>query len=262
MAEQEKRIPWIPHEYFSAIFDLTRTPQAAIDVIDVLSNHFEKPAYLKYDVSYSVVAADLDIASGIPLPKSPTLPKSTWKDISNSSLKSAAAHQQLRPQPTSLQAASAAKATIAASTQHSFASASSAFRKGRSNPLMRQAAAFYAERGRFEATSHRQAISTEAEFLVDRQSTRDMIDLHGVSVQDGVEIAIDRAWRWWDALGGEERARSRRSRDGDLKIVTGLGLHSSDGKSRLRINVFKALVADGWNLEVLTGAYLITGRRR
>jgi hypothetical protein len=254
--EQEKRVPWIPHKYFSPIFDTTSTTKAAIDIIDTLAEYYEKPAYLKYDVSYSVIASDLQLASEVPLPTSPRGLKFSLKETSSTK-----SHivQQIRTPPTSLQAASTAKTNIAASTQHSYASASSAFKKGRSDPLMRQAAAYFADRARSEAASHRQAISTEAEFLVDQQSTKDTIDLHGVSVQDGVEIALDRAWRWWDGLG-EEKARSA-GRDG-LKVVTGLGRHNSDGKSRLRINVFKALVADGWKVEVLTGAYLVMGRRR
>ncbi|KAI0188825.1 hypothetical protein EV127DRAFT_117825 [Xylaria flabelliformis] len=244
--EQRKRIPWIPNDYFVPIFNTTTNVQAAIDIINVLANHFEKPAYLKHDVSYSVIATNVEIVSEEPGP---------------TGLKSSQTVQRLRAAPTTLQEASAAKAKIFASAKHSYASASSAFKKGRSDPLMRQAGAFYAERARSEAASRREAISVEAEFLVDQQSTRDTIDLHGVPVQDGVAIALDRVWRWWNALPDEDRVRKVVRRDG-LKIVTGLGRHNPDGKSRLRINVFKALVTDGWRVEVLTGAYLVIGRIR
>ncbi|KAI1758382.1 hypothetical protein F4782DRAFT_477849 [Xylaria castorea] len=246
MEEQKKRIPWIPNDYFSPIFNTTTNVQAATDIINVLANHFEKPAYLKHDVFYSVVATDVEIVS--------ELPGSTGS-------KSSQTVQRLRTAPTTLQEASAARATMAASANHSYASASSAFKKGRSDPLMRQAGAFYAERARSEAASRREAVSVEAEFLVDQQSTRDTIDLHGVPVQDGVAIALDRVWRWWNALPDEDRVR-RVVRHGGLKVVTGLGRHNPDGKSRLRINVCKALVADGWRVEVLTGAYLVIGRIR
>ncbi|TRX94359.1 hypothetical protein FHL15_004826 [Xylaria flabelliformis] len=244
--EERKRIPWIPNDYFIPIFNTTTNVQAAIDIINVLANHFEKPAYLKHDVSYSVVATDVEVVSEEP---------------GSTGLKSSRTVQRLRAVPTTLQEASAAKAKISASAKHSYASASSAFKKGRSDPLMRQAGAFYAERARSEAASRREAISVEAEFLVDQQSTRDTIDLHGVPVQDGVAIALDRVWRWWNALPDEDRVRKVVRRDG-LKIVTGLGRHNPDGKSRLRINVCKALVADGWRVEVLTGAYLVIGRIR
>ncbi|KAI1356153.1 hypothetical protein F5Y01DRAFT_117631 [Xylaria sp. FL0043] len=244
--EQQKRIPWIPFEYFSPIYEMTPSSRAAVDVIDALADYFEKPAYVRYDVSYSAVASDLGQVSDVPI----------QKDISSSSTK-LRSPQQLRATPTTLQTVGASKAMLAASAKHSYASASSAHKKGRSDPLMRQAAAFYADRGRSEAANHRQVISMEAELLVDQQSTRDTIDLHGVSVQDGVDIAIDRVWSWWNALGEN---KVRKARESGLKIITGLGRHSSDGKSRLRINVCKALVADGWKIEVLTGAYLVTGR--
>lgn len=250
--EQEKRIPWIPHDYFSPIFNTTTTLQAAIDVIDTLANHFKKPAYLKHNVPYSVVAADLELDFETTL--------SSAKPLTC---------QRVRPLPTTLQEASATKATLAASTKHSFAAASSAFRKGRTDPLMRQAASFFADRARAEAASHRAVVSADAEFLVDRQSTQDTIDLHGVSVSDGVEIALDRVWRWWDALTQAERATRRGGGKGaraaahdGLKVVTGIGRHNTNGKSRLRINVCKALVEDGWKIEVLTGAFLVTGRSR
>ncbi|KAI0433703.1 hypothetical protein F5Y09DRAFT_297905 [Xylaria sp. FL1042] len=247
--EQQKRIPWVPFEYFNPVFEMTTSSQAAVDVINVLADYFEKPAYVRYDVSYSAVASDIGQASELPIQANS---ESSW--TSTTKLRSP---QQLRTIPTTLQAVGASKATLAASAKHSYASASSAYKRGKSDPLMRQAAAFYADRGRSEAASHREVISMEAELLVDKQSTRDTIDLHGVSVQDGVDIAIDRVWNWWNALGEN---KVRKARENALKIVTGLGRHSSDGKSRLRTNVCKALVADGWQIEVMTGAFLVTGR--
>ncbi|KAI1116427.1 hypothetical protein F5Y14DRAFT_406649 [Nemania sp. NC0429] len=247
MKEQEERVPWIPSDYFSPIFNTTATPEAAVDVVDVLANHFKKPAYLKHKVPYSVIASDLELDS----------------DMSLSSTR-AQASRGARPLPTTLQEASATKATLAASTKHSFAVASSAFRKGKADPLMRQAASFFADRARTEAISHRAAISMEAELLVDQQSTEDTIDLHGVTVNDGVDIALRRVWRWWDARGQAEKTRGRAGKavDDGLKVVTGIGRHNPDGKSRLRINVFKALVEDGWKVEALNGSFLVTGRRR
>ncbi|KAI0421626.1 hypothetical protein F5X98DRAFT_328920 [Xylaria grammica] len=251
--EQQERIFWIPQHYFGPIFATTTTSQAAIDVIDVLANHFEKPAYMKYDVSYSSAASALDPASKLPIEPGSKL---SWQDIPPSSSKRRLVRAS-RETLTTLQDASSKKELVTASVKHSYASASSAYKKGKSDPLMRQAAAFYADRGRSEAASQRELTRIQAELLVDQQSTGDTIDLHGVSVQDGVDIAIDRVWNWWNALGEN---KVRKAREDGLKVVTGLGRHNSDGKSRLRINVFKALVAEGWKVQVLTGAYLVTGR--
>ncbi|KAI0899181.1 hypothetical protein F4806DRAFT_456928 [Annulohypoxylon nitens] len=258
--EAMKEFSWVPQQYVKATLEMCSTRNDAVDIIRILADHFEKPVYLKYDVSYSLVASDLgeiegdpqiiNVSKSVQLPKSPTSPRST---------RATAVVLPLRTsnQPTNLEAAAAASRALAESRNHSFTSAAAAFRKGKSDPLYRQAGAYYASRAREQATSFRQANSVEANFLVDSKSTENMIDLHGVTVQDGVEIALDRVRRWWQSLG-EDRARKAKL---GFTVVTGLGRHSSDGKSRLRINVFKALVADGWKAEVLTGSYLITGRR-
>ncbi|KAI1099853.1 hypothetical protein F4804DRAFT_320741 [Jackrogersella minutella] len=256
--EQEtNKFPWVPREYVEAAFEICPTRNDAIDIIRMLAEHFEKPSYLKYDVSYSVVASDSDIITAEPqqiymsnsaqLPKSPTNMRATAVGLP----------LRISNQPTDLEAAAAASKTLAELRNHSFNSAAAAFTKGKSNPLFRQAGAFYAERALEQAATFRHFSRVEANHLVDQKSTKDMIDLHGVTVQDGVDIALDRVWKWWRGLGEE---RVRKAKQG-ITVVTGLGRHSSDGKSRLRINVFKALVGDGWKVEVLTGSYLVTGRR-
>lgn len=251
---------WVPYEYISGAFDICQTRQYAMSLVEVLGDYFEKPAYLRYGVSYSTVASK---------PEPPVIPNgnATLRQTQQATSKAGnwqqagdSARKRTMSRSTPLYDASTTTSTeLAAARDRSFTSAASAFRKGRSNPLYRQAGAYYVERGRELASNHRQAISAEAECMVDRQSTKNLIDLHGVTVQDGVDIARTRVSRWWESLGGEDRAR--KAKEG-FTVVTGIGRHSSDGKSPLRINVFKALVADGWKIEVLTGSYLITGRRR
>ncbi|OTA62439.1 hypothetical protein K449DRAFT_382447 [Hypoxylon sp. EC38] len=256
--EETRKFPWIPRDYVQATLQICPTQDDASGIIRILADHFEKPSYLKYDVSYSVVASDSELIateSGlIDVSKSRQLPKSS------PNIQATAIGLPLRTsnQPSNLQAAAAVSRTLAESRNHSFTSAAAAFKKGRSDPLFRQAGAYYAQRAHEQAVSFRQASSVEANYLVDQRSTKDMIDLHGVTVQDGVNVALDRVWKWWQSLG-EERARKAKQ---GFTIVTGIGRHNSDGKSPLRINVFKALVADGWKVEVLTGSYLVTGRRQ
>ncbi|KAI1770632.1 hypothetical protein F4818DRAFT_446046 [Hypoxylon cercidicola] len=52
----------------------------------------------------------------------------------------------------------------------------------------------------------RRSSSVEAGYLVDQQSTKDVVDLHCLMVRDGVNNILDRAWKWWNGLG-EECAR-------------------------------------------------------
>ncbi|KAI1777072.1 hypothetical protein F4818DRAFT_334300 [Hypoxylon cercidicola] len=255
--QKTEKFSWIPREYINAILEICQFRDEALDVIQILADYFEKPAYLKYDVSYSVVASDPGAAATIDLVTASNS-KQTARPSINSRSSATVSPQGLLSQATNLQAASAASKAFAESRNHSFTSAAAAFKKGRSDPLFRQAAVVYTERAREQNASYLQASSLTAGYLVDQQSTKDMIDLHGVTVRDGVNIALDRVWKWWNGLG-EERARKAKQ---GFKVVTGLGKHSVDGKSQLRIQVFKALINDGWKAEVLTGSYLVTGRRQ
>jgi hypothetical protein len=88
--------------------------------------------------------------------------------------------------------------------------------------------------------------------------TASLIDLHGVRVQDGVRIARQRVQAWWDGLG---EFRSRRAREQPFTVITGLGRHSAGGVSQMRQAVARALLQDGWQLQVETGRFVISGRR-
>lgn len=129
----------------------------------------------------------------------------------------------------------------------------------RLGPLGRMGAVVYTERAREEARQSLAKTASMAEQLVDRKSTATLIDLHGVTVLDGVRIAKHRVWQWWDNLGEEGRARVSKNDEG-FTVVTGVGHHSAGGVSRLRQAVGAALKNDGWRVEVLTGRFRVTGR--
>ncbi|KAK3401919.1 hypothetical protein B0T20DRAFT_126533 [Sordaria brevicollis] len=138
--------------------------------------------------------------------------------------------------------------------QNLYAQASALARKG---PLGRQGAVVYTERAREEARAAAERISWASEQLVDQKSTYCSIDLHGVTVIDGVRIAKDRVWRWWNNLGEHRQAKAKLE---GFTVVTGVGRHSSGGISRLRQAVGAALKNDGWKVETLTGQFYVTGR--
>ncbi|KAL7622285.1 hypothetical protein AAE478_007789 [Parahypoxylon ruwenzoriense] len=256
--EETNKFPWIPRNYIKSAIEICPTQEDAVDVIRILAEYFEKPLYMKLDVPYSVAASDLDVVSANTSESiNMSNLKQPLKPTTNMQSSALDSRQQIWGQPSNLEAATAASRRFATSRDHSFTSATAAFKKGKSNPLFRQAGAYYVERGREQAENYQQASKIEASYLVDQKSTENMIDLHGVTVLNGVEIALERVRQWWESLGEE---RSRKAKQG-FTVVTGLGRHSPDGKSPLRTNVFKALVSDGWKVEVLTGSYLITGRR-
>lgn len=143
--------------------------------------------------------------------------------------------------------------------------ASMAYKRGRSDRLMGGAAAYYSAVGRDHLERAKRNAAYAADALVDSQSGSNMLDLHGVSVQDAVRIASERVEDWWDSLGDAKFVRGGSgSIGGGYRIVTGVGRHSHDGTSRLGPAVGKMLAREGWRVEVGEGVLTVTGvvRRR
>ncbi|KAK4155693.1 hypothetical protein C8A00DRAFT_31443 [Chaetomidium leptoderma] len=142
-------------------------------------------------------------------------------------------------------------------TDFGAASLRAAAKLRRMGPLARQGAVVYTERAREEWGAFTAHASRTAESHVAQQSTATMLDLHGVFVMDGVRIAKQRVWAWWNGLGEDRKALARHS---GFTVVTGVGKHSAGGVSRLRQVVGAYLKNDGWKVETLTGRFYITGR--
>lgn len=140
------------------------------------------------------------------------------------------------------------------STSHMRAAAAELRRMG---PLGRQGAVVYSDRAREGVRALTAQASVMADARVAQQSTDDTVDLHGVFVLDGVRIARQRVWTWWDNLGEHRRTVAKRS---GFTVVTGVGKHSVGGVSRLRQAVGAYLKNDGWKYETLTGSFYVTGR--
>ncbi|KAF7590312.1 hypothetical protein BBP40_003005 [Aspergillus hancockii] len=142
--------------------------------------------------------------------------------------------------------------------------ASAAYRRGKSDRLMGGAAAYYSAVGRDHLERAKRDAAAAADALVDSQSTSNMLDLHGVSVQDAVRIASDRVSDWWESLGDAKYVRGGAIARSGYRIVTGLGRHSHDGTSRLGPAVGKMLAREGWRVEVGEGVLTVVGivRRR
>jgi hypothetical protein len=202
----------------------------------------------KLAVSYTVVSPVSDDAEieGVSGPSSvPATSRLTSRTPSN------------HPSPASLSMPKAnftsAMPDLQASRSHMRAAAS----LSRLGPLGRQGAMVYIQRAREEARLSLAKTANMAELLVNQQSTPTKIDLHGVTVLDGVRIAKHRVWQWWENLG---EGRERTAKLQGFTVVTGVGRHSANGVSRLRQAVGAALKNDGWRVETLTGQFYVTGR--
>lgn len=142
-----------------------------------------------------------------------------------------------------------------------FNQASNAYRRSKSDRLMGGAAAYYASVGRDHLERAKREASAAADAFVNLQSTTDVLDLHGVSVQDAVRIANSRVCQWWEGLG-DARYTIGGISGKSYKIITGAGRHSRDGTSRLGPAVGKMLAREGWKVEVSEGVLTVTGKRR
>lgn len=142
-------------------------------------------------------------------------------------------------------------------TASSFAAAQRAWRRGKSDVHFRPVAGVYAERAREQLEAFKAVEARKYEALVDEQSSRSCIDLHGVPVADGVRIALERTHTWWADLGEN---RAKKAREEGFVVVTGLGNHSTSGVSRLRQEVGSALKREGWRVKTETGQFVVTGR--
>ncbi|KAK3316061.1 hypothetical protein B0H66DRAFT_276154 [Apodospora peruviana] len=137
-----------------------------------------------------------------------------------------------------------------------------ALSSGRKGPWGRQGAIVYTERARAEAQTSAANALRMANQAVDEQLRKNpfQIDLHGVTVLDGVKIAKQRVWNWWDGLDSEWGTREAQAKRNSFTIVTGVGHHSANGVSRLRQAVGVMLKGDEWKVEAGTGLFVVVGR--
>ncbi|XMA17307.1 hypothetical protein WAI453_010098 [Rhynchosporium graminicola] len=149
--------------------------------------------------------------------------------------------------------ASSSAAAYTTSRNSAFAQASSAYRKGRSNPLMGGAAAYYSSVGRDFDVKAKQASREAADaFVASQANIGRSLDLHGMNVKDAVRVSRECVTRWWVGGGSERDGDARRTGSAAYEIVTGKGLHSSGG-GKLGPAVAKMLISEGWKVQVGNG---------
>lgn len=152
---------------------------------------------------------------------------------------------------------------LSAARSTAFTHASTAYRKGKSTPLMKAAAGYYSQVGRDLNANLKAMNEIEADALVTSQSSSTYLDLHGVSVQSATRIAKERTRSWWEGLGEARIPGGGRHGVGDgYRIITGLGRHSEGGRGKIGPAVVRALVKEGWKVEVGTGELVVMGLAR
>ncbi|KIW04308.1 uncharacterized protein PV09_04601 [Verruconis gallopava] len=152
--------------------------------------------------------------------------------------------------------------SLLAARSAAFENASRYYRKGKSNPLMGGAAAYYSQIGRDYSAALHSAQALDADALVASQSSATHLDLHGVTVKEATRIATERVKAWWDGLGERKIPGGGRAIGEGYRIVTGVGRHSEGGVAKLGPAVSRALVREGWRVEIGSGEVVVRGRIR
>ncbi|KAH0611409.1 uncharacterized protein H6S33_010674 [Morchella sextelata] len=141
-----------------------------------------------------------------------------------------------------------------------FAKAAASYRKSRSDHLMGGAAAFYSDVGHNHNAAVRSLREEAAQQLISSNSTLNNLDLHGVTVSQGVRFAREKTTDWWVRQRREqELAGGGRREVTPFHIVCGAGRHSKDGIPQLLPAVTKVLVKEGWRVVCDHGKVVVVG---
>lgn len=249
----------VPTAYLGVTLHVT-PPQFADEILSLLDKHFAKPAKERLAVNYTLAPPAHLVTDGFSTV--PTTKRGKGKEPQSAVSSPATIASSSSPSFSDRDAAWTEASNRALRYDEARASASvsaaQAARKGKSNPLYKQAVGVYADIARENGALARQEASRAADLWVQRNRTPDMVDLHGVLVHDGVRIALREVDNWYSSLPGEFRAREARK---GFTVVTGLGRHSQTGVSRLRGAVCAGLINGGWKVEVGTGRFTVTGKR-
>ncbi|MCJ1316344.1 hypothetical protein MMC15_001665 [Xylographa vitiligo] len=257
-------LPSITNPYISAT-----DPLLATHAID-LAHAFPalSPALLRplVHLTHPSTASAHDLAHALaatpsfPSPPPPFIPQYTRPTLPASPPLSTTPPPPTGPLPRTHALALAASLATTRATR--LAQASTAHKISKSQPLMSAAAGYYASLGRDAGAASARYAARAADALVDAQSSRAQIDLHGVGVRDAVRIATERVQRWWDGGAAEWAREGKVQGEGGFRVVVGVGRHSEGGRGRLGPAVGGALVRGGWRVEVGEGVLVVRGRAR
>lgn len=243
VAELGLEFPTIPRDQSKALAELTYPDTAAAhSLARVLSQGLEadqKSGRVK--IEWRLPPSNLD---SLPKSSSQPTPNSLYPENYNYAQFSNAGNAHLRSSGTSEEAR--------ALRDKYFTQATSASRKGNASNHQGAVAAYYASVGRDYDGLLRAKMSAEADQLVASQSTRNTLDLHGVSVKDALRISREKVNVWWLGRSGGGGVRE------GYRIITGLGRHSV-GLAKLGPAVGRMLIREGWKVEAGAGNLLVTG---
>lgn len=164
--------------------------------------------------------------------------------------------------------------TLTTSLRHALSSSAEASRRANSRNNFAAAAAHYSLHARELTDSIREmqvmrALETVTPLMGEADGVT--VDLHGLRLAEGVRVAREVVEGFFSTPGGESSSnvyyssvRSQRLTRcrAVVRVITGKGKHSRDGRGVLGPGVVKMLRGEGWKVEVGNGWVEVTGKER
>ena len=141
-----------------------------------------------------------------------------------------------------------------------FTAASQAYKRSKSDAQLSGVAAYYASEGRDYDIKYRHYSAIAASRLVQENSRKNSLDLHGVGVRDALRIVEEGVTDWWSRVEVLRDRGEIRAVEGFV-IITGRGdRHKSGGK--LGPEVSGWLKRNGWGFNDEDGRIVVWGLRK
>ena len=180
----------------------------------------------------------------------------------------------INPRHTTTPASTHNLTSLTTSLRHALSSSAEASRRANSRNNFAAAAAHYSLHARELTDSIREmqvmrALETVTPLLDEDDGVT--VDLHGLRLAEGVRVAREVVEGFFSAPGGGSSSnvyyppvRSQRltRRRAVVRVITGKGKHSRDGRGVLGPGVVKMLRGEGWKVEVGNGWVEVTGKER
>lgn len=245
---------------------------AVFELAEILARHSTKPTIKFNTTSLSSAPSPLSQARShhADIKNGWTIVGASYASSSSSSSSSSIPSPPTSPRslhrPLNPQSATHMLTTHTTARNEAFSKAAESYRKSKSSPHMGGVASYYANIGHDHNSQVHSIRMDVAEKLVEANSTTNMLDLHGVTVQQAVKFARERTTDWWvrqqrerELAGGAGGAGWGRNAVEPFHIVTGLGRHSKGGVPQLMPAVSKMLIRENWKIQVEQGHIVVYG---
>ncbi|RPB20332.1 hypothetical protein L211DRAFT_528236 [Terfezia boudieri ATCC MYA-4762] len=144
--------------------------------------------------------------------------------------------------------------TLNSSLQHALSMQSAYFRRSTARNNLSSAAAYYSQHAQDLGQKLRDMQVNRVLESVKYGSEGAEVDLHGLKVVEGVRVAKEVVEGFFEGRRGRDR--------GTVRVITGKGRHSKDGKGVMGPAVVKMLREEGWRVQVGSGWVDVRGRNR